>query len=180
MLATSLVALALAATGFAQTTIPDGYRKVYITSMVDTKYVVVPKGSPAANGQTTVVQTLTSKPEQHWYITANSTKVYLAANTALCLDAGPKTAWKDMANVYVNTCADTAPGQQWTAMADGRIAVTGSSPQECLDLQYMKATQNNPVGLYSCAGLGNIGAKDKGINWPLQNATTFHIRGVAV
>lgn len=45
--------------------------------------------------------------------------------------------------------------------------------EECLDLQYMRATANNPVGMYSCAGLGNIGAKDKGINWPLVNATTF-------
>jgi hypothetical protein len=31
----------------------------------------------------------------------------------------------------------------------------------------MRATANNPVGLYVCAGLGNIGAKDAGINWPL-------------
>ena len=44
--------------------------------------------------------------------------------------------------------------------------------EECLDLQYLRATQNNPVGLYACAGLGNTGAKDKGINWPLVNATT--------
>ncbi|KAF1954114.1 hypothetical protein CC80DRAFT_567911 [Byssothecium circinans] len=178
MLATSIVALALAATGFAQAVPPEGYRKVYISSMVDTKYVVVPKGAPAANGQTTVVQTLTSKPEQQWYITANATKIYLASNTALCMDAGAKTAWKDMANVYVNTCSDTAPGQQWTAMADGRIAVTASSPQQCLDLQYLRATQNNPVGLYACAGLGNTGAKDKGINWPLVNVTGFQVRGV--
>jgi hypothetical protein len=102
-----------------------------------------------------------------------------------------------MASVYVNTCSDTAPGQQWTAMADGRIAVAGSSPrkstmglwlrksisrltivtEECLDLQYMRATQNNPVGMYSCAGLGNIGAKDKGINWPLVSVPTFQMRG---
>lgn len=43
--------------------------------------------------------------------------------------------------------------------------------EECLDLQYMRATENNPVGLYNCAGLGNIGAADKGINWPLIDAT---------
>lgn len=53
MLATSLFALALAATGFAQTTPPAGYRKVYITSMVDAKYVVVPKAASA--GSTLVV-----------------------------------------------------------------------------------------------------------------------------
>lgn len=35
----------------------------------------------------------------------------------------------------------------------------------------MKAVQNNPVGIYDCAGLGNIGAADKGLNWPLRNAT---------
>lgn len=38
-------------------------------------------------------------------------------------------AWKDMAPVYTNTCSDSAPGQQWTALADGRIAVAGSSPR---------------------------------------------------
>lgn len=43
--------------------------------------------------------------------------------------------------------------------------------EECVDLQYMRATANNPVGLYSCAGLGNTGAGDKGINWPLLNVT---------
>ena len=42
---------------------------------------------------------------------------------------------------------------------------------QCVDLQYMRATPNNPVGLYNCQGLGNIGAADKGINWPLVNVT---------
>lgn len=53
MLATSILALALAATGLAQTTVPDGYRRVVITSLQDTKFVVVPKA--ATNGSTTVV-----------------------------------------------------------------------------------------------------------------------------
>lgn len=53
MLTTSFVALALAATGLAQFTPPEGYRKVYITSMVDSKFVVVPKS--AATGSTVVV-----------------------------------------------------------------------------------------------------------------------------
>jgi hypothetical protein len=35
----------------------------------------------------------------------------------------------------------------------------------------MRATENNPVGLYGCAGLGNAGAGDKGINWPFINVT---------
>jgi len=77
-------------------------------------------------------------------------------------------------------------------MADGRIALIPSSPrkcfqilrdvsglipitEECIDLQYMRATANNPVGLYSCAGLQNAGAKDKGINWPLVNVTTAKV-----
>ncbi|KAF2651091.1 carbohydrate-binding module family 13 protein [Lophiostoma macrostomum CBS 122681] len=166
MLATSLLFVALAATGFAQA--PAGYRTVYITSNVDTKFVVVPKGRTA--GSTTVVQTLTSKPEQQWYIKGGNSSVQLAG-TQLCLDAGAKSNWKDMGNIYIQTCDATVAGQQWNVQADGRIALTASSPQECIDLQYMRATQNNPVGLYSCAGLGNTGAADKGINWPLVNVT---------
>jgi hypothetical protein len=44
--------------------------------------------------------------------------------------------------------------------------------EECIDLQYAKATANNPIGLNSCAGLANAGAGDKGINWPLFNVTS--------
>jgi hypothetical protein len=44
--------------------------------------------------------------------------------------------------------------------------------EQCVDLVYMRAVENNAVGLYTCAGLGNTGAADKGINWPLVNATT--------
>ncbi|KAK3373055.1 ricin B lectin domain-containing protein [Lasiosphaeria ovina] len=168
MLATSLLVLAMAAAGLSQT-IPEGYRRVYITSMVNTKFVVVPK-TPVKAGTTIVVQTRTDKPEQHWFIKDNSTKIQLA-DTTLCLDAGAKSNWKDMGNIYLQTCSDTEAGQKWTAMKDGRIALDASSPQECIDLQYMRATANNPVGLYSCAGLGNTGAGDKGINWPLANAT---------
>lgn len=29
----------------------------------------------------------------------------------------------------------------------------------------MRATAGNPVGLYTCAGLGGTGAADKGIVW---------------
>jgi hypothetical protein len=47
-----------------------------------------------------------------------------------------------------------------------------SATEECLDLQYARATANNPVGLYNCAGLNNVGAADKGINWPLLNVTS--------
>ncbi|KAF2116561.1 hypothetical protein BDV96DRAFT_28684 [Lophiotrema nucula] len=172
MLATTVLALAFAAAGLAQT-VPAGYRKVYMTSNVDTKFIVVPK-TPVKNGTTTVVQTNTNKPGDTWFIagTAGKTKIYLS-NTTLCMDAGVKTAWKDMANIYVNECSDTAVGQNWVDMGDGRIQVDGSSPAECIDLQYMRATANNPVGLYACAGLGNTGAKDKGINWPLVNVTAF-------
>lgn len=140
----ALLTLSLTKTSLAQSTVPSTYRKVYITSMVDAKYVVVPKTSPAANGASVVVyvshlfpypsspssphflfilcayhigctgeerkgnekrggsgdsintinrQTLTSKPEQQWYITANTTKIYLASNTTLCLDAGAKCTY---------------------------------------------------------------------------------------
>jgi hypothetical protein len=43
MLFTAITMLALAAAGVAQAAIPEGYRKVYITSKQDTKYVIVPK-----------------------------------------------------------------------------------------------------------------------------------------
>lgn len=117
-------------------------------------------------------QTLTSKPEQVWYIKANQTKIQLA-DTTLCMDAGPKNSWKDMANIYLRECSDSEAGQKWMAMADGRIALEQSpGTQQCIDLQYLRAVQNNPVGLYNCAGLGNTGAADKGINWPLLNVTS--------
>ncbi|EUC46975.1 hypothetical protein COCMIDRAFT_35414 [Bipolaris oryzae ATCC 44560] len=47
---------------------------------------------------------------------------------------------------------------------------SGTGTKQCLDLQYIRAVENNPVGMYNCAGLGNTGAKDKGINWPLKDA----------
>ncbi|CAN9227217.1 unnamed protein product [Alternaria sp. RS040] len=169
MLTITLLVLALAATGLSQA--PEGYRAVYITSAQDTKFVVVPKSRTA--GATLVVQRTTSTPEQSWYIKApnNATSIQLAYTT-LCMDAGPKSGWKDMANIYLRECVAGSEQQTWNAMADGRIALVASSgTQQCVDLQYLRATQNNPVGLYNCAGLGNTGAADKGINWPLKNAT---------
>jgi hypothetical protein len=56
MLATTFLVFALAATGLAQA--PAGYRKVYMTSMVDSKFVIVPKS--ATNGSTIVVLVLPS------------------------------------------------------------------------------------------------------------------------
>ena len=49
--AAALLMFALAATGFAQA--PEGYTTVYITSMVDTNYVIVP--TTATAGSTVVV-----------------------------------------------------------------------------------------------------------------------------
>lgn len=51
MLSTSLLLLALAATGLTQA--PEGYRAVYITSAVNSQFVVVPKSATA--GSTLVV-----------------------------------------------------------------------------------------------------------------------------
>ena len=59
MLATSVLALALAATGFAQVTVPEGYKTVYLATMVNQKFVIVPKA--AQNGSTIVV--LVSSPQ---------------------------------------------------------------------------------------------------------------------
>lgn len=47
------------------------------------------------------------------------------SDTTLCIDAGPKP-WKDMATVSLKECSATEVAQQWTAMADGRIALTAS------------------------------------------------------
>ncbi|KAF2023083.1 hypothetical protein EK21DRAFT_81664 [Setomelanomma holmii] len=169
MLFITLSALAIAATGLVQAAVSEGYRSVYVTSKQDTKLVIVPR--TRAKESSLFVQSLTSKPDQQWYIKSNQTKIQLA-DTTLCMDAGPKTAWKDMANIYLRECNDTEVAQKWVAMADGRIALEASpGTQQCIDLQYLKATQNDPVGLYDCAGLGNTGAADKGINWPLLNAT---------
>ncbi|GAB1309812.1 Ricin B lectin domain-containing protein [Madurella fahalii] len=165
----SILLLALAATGISQE-IPEGYRKVYITSMVNTKFAVVPKSRTA--GSTTVVQTLNNTPEQQWYIKDGNTKIQLV-ETNLCLDAGAQSNWRDMGTLSVNDCSDTAQSQNWFVMGDGRIALEPSnrSAGQCIDLQYMRAVENNPVVLFGCAGLGNTGAADKGINWPLLNAT---------
>ena len=130
MIAPTFLVLAFAAVGLSQTTAPAGYRTVYITSMVDTKFVVVPKAAKAGN--TIVVQTMAGKPEQQWYLTSGTgdSKIQLAGTT-LCLDAGAKSAWRDMASVYVKDCtaADDA-SQLWNVMADGRIALKASSPRK--------------------------------------------------
>ncbi len=87
----SILMMALAATSFAQVTAPEGYRKVYITSAVNTNFVVVPKAPlPAAVGHAVVVQTRNNKPEQQWYIKDGKTKIQLV-DTNLCVDAGAKS-----------------------------------------------------------------------------------------
>ncbi|KAJ9157009.1 hypothetical protein NKR19_g4008 [Coniochaeta hoffmannii] len=133
MLSPLPVLLACATLGLAQTAPaapPAGYRAVYITSKVDAKFVIVPK-TPVKAGTTIVVQTLTSAPEQQWWLTAGDSKIQLAGTT-LCMDAGAKSAWKDMAAVYLKDCTAAAddPSQLWNVMADGRIALKASSPRE--------------------------------------------------
>lgn len=53
MLATSVVALALSATGLAQVVVPAGYNKVYLQTMVDTTFVIQAKA--VTTGSTIVV-----------------------------------------------------------------------------------------------------------------------------
>lgn len=90
-----------------------------------------------------------------------------------------------MALIHLAECDDAAVSQTWEVMEDGRIALTASAgprkctvmslhssaantlAEECIDLQYMRAVPNNPVGMYDCEGLGGIGAADAGLNWPL-------------
>ena len=90
-------------------------------------------------------QKLNNKVEQQWYIKLGATKIQLA-NTTLCLDGGPKSKnhiqvfeeetksnttckanWKDMGNIYLKNCSDTEVAQNWTALTDGRIALTSST-----------------------------------------------------
>lgn len=92
-----------------------------------------------------------------------------------------------MALVHLSECDEAAVSQVWEIMDDGRIALQASATprkcsvsirgpeadataEECIDLQYMRAVPNNPVGMYDCAGLGGIGAADAGLNWPLVDA----------
>ena len=161
MLTSSILTLALAATGLAlpqaAVTAPEGYKTVYMTSMVNTKFVVVPK-APVKAGTTLVVQQITNKVDQQWYLTDGKTRIQLAGTT-LCMDAGAKSkkcpqyprdrlpvvsfseerlltqrprgytgAWKDMASIALQECSDTADGQKWNVMADGRIALDLSNP----------------------------------------------------
>ncbi|KAK1833309.1 hypothetical protein QBC39DRAFT_424885 [Podospora conica] len=152
---------------------PSEPRKVYLATPVNPKFVIEPKSLPAKAGVQLVVNPLANKPSQQWALltVGNTTRIQLA-NTTLCIDAGAKANWKDMARVALGECDEKVDGQRWTVMADGRVAVEGSvKPQSCLDLEYMRATAGNPVGLYTCAGLGGTGAADKGIVWGLVDVT---------
>ena len=53
MLTTSVITLALSTMGLAQVVVPAGYTKVYLQSMVDTKFVVQAKAT--TTGSTIVV-----------------------------------------------------------------------------------------------------------------------------
>lgn len=89
--------LALAATGLAQTTtVPAGYKKVYLTSMVDKKFAIVPKA--AKNGSTTVVQTLANTAAQQWILKDGNTTIMLAGTT-LCLDGGAKSKLSQLSKI---------------------------------------------------------------------------------
>jgi hypothetical protein len=53
MLTTSVITIALSTIGFAQAAVPAGYNKVYLQTMVDTKFVVQAKAT--TTGSTVVV-----------------------------------------------------------------------------------------------------------------------------
>lgn len=122
MLTPSLLTLSLAATSLAAVVVPTGYNKVYLQSLVDTSFVVQAKG--VTTGSTVVVYVLlysylyrssgislaimwfrltlsinsnkvNNKADQHWLLTTNTSKIYLANADppTLCLDAGPKSKW---------------------------------------------------------------------------------------
>ncbi len=38
--------------------------------------------------------------------------------------------WKDMGNIYLQTCSDTEVAQKWVVMTDGRIALQESKPRK--------------------------------------------------
>ena len=117
----SLLALGLASTALGQVTPPAGYRKVYITSNVNAKFVVEPK-TPVKAGVQLVVNTLANKPSQQWWLQNGKTRIQLV-DTTLCIDAGAKANWKDMARLTLSECAETVDGQKFEVKADGRIAV---------------------------------------------------------
>ncbi|KEZ39141.1 hypothetical protein SAPIO_CDS10540 [Scedosporium apiospermum] len=165
MFASTFLLVALVTLGLAQNdTDTSKIRRVYLTSNVNTKFVVTAGGTTA--GSSLVVQTLSEKPEQQWLLQDGASTLQLA-DTTLCIDGGAQSNWKDMGTLSLAECEEGKEAQQWTVMEDGRIALTASNPQQCLDLVFMRAVENNAVGLYSCAGLGNTGAADKGINWPI-------------
>ncbi|KAF8851813.1 hypothetical protein BDZ45DRAFT_730668 [Acephala macrosclerotiorum] len=149
MLANTVIMLTLAATGFSQ--VPAGYRTVYLSSMVNTKLVIAPK-NPVKSGTTIVVQTLNNKPDQQWYLNDGNSTIRLAATT-FCLDAGAKRLLRDRSRT---TMGCYGRRQDYSCSIKSlRVHRPSIHEGHC-----------EQPGLYSRAGLGNIGAKDTGINWP--------------
>jgi hypothetical protein len=88
MLAAVALLFAFAGTGLAAP--PAGYQSVYLTSLVDKTFAVVPK--TPVNGSAIVVNKLDNKVDQQWYIkSGNVTGSIQLANTTLCIDAGVKS-----------------------------------------------------------------------------------------
>lgn len=71
MFVSSVLLLALAATGLAQAP-PEGYRKVLITSKVNAKFVVVPKARTAGS---TTIMFVSGPPGLQRYARANTSQV---------------------------------------------------------------------------------------------------------
>ncbi|ORY57847.1 ricin B lectin domain-containing protein [Pseudomassariella vexata] len=161
MLYTSLLALALAATSFAQ--IPEGYRQVVITSSWNDNFVLQP-ATPVASGSSIVLFTLNSTNiGQQWYLKDGSTKIQLASST-LCLDAG--TGRSNGSPLTVATCADTSASQKWLYNTDSQIVLDQTGTNLCADLYMGTVKDNTRVVIWQCI------AGDKNHIWKVANVTS--------
>ncbi|KAI5859419.1 ricin B lectin domain-containing protein [Durotheca rogersii] len=162
MLAATLVALALAATGFAQIEKPAGYSQVVITSSWNEKFVLQP-AAPVKTGSNIVLMSRKDTVDQQWYLQSGSTKIQLA-NTTLCLDAGANRA--NGSPLTVTTCADNQASQKWVYNADQQIVLDQTGAKLCADL-YMGAVRDNTrIVIWQCI------AGDKNHIWGTANVTT--------
>ncbi|KAL7625731.1 hypothetical protein AAE478_004954 [Parahypoxylon ruwenzoriense] len=161
MLRTSLIALALAATGLAQTEKPEGYSQVVITSSWDEKFVLQPV-APANAGSGIILATRKDTGEQQWWLQNGNTKIQLA-NTTLCLDAGTNHANGNP--LTVAACADDLASQKWVYNTDKQIVLDQTGAKLCADLYMGSVRDNTRIVIWQCI------AGDKNHIWGIANTT---------